>query len=64
MKEIKLRARLSAYSKVDSITTNVNIQDATKCDVDELFGEGCTDIPPIITSENEVSCADIDALFK
>ena len=51
MKEIKLRARLSAYSKVDAIKCSpLDIESMTPCDV--------------VSNKNEVSCVDIDKLFS
>lgn len=63
MKEIKLGARLSAYSKVDATTTK--LEEVTKCDVDKMFGDKCDENCPTTkpTNPNEVSYADIDALF-
>lgn len=67
MKEIRLGARLSAYSKVDAL--QFDVKEMTKCDVDRLFGEECNNTPCPDCSEspknpNLVTRADIDALFR
>lgn len=64
MREIKLNARLSAYSKVEAISCTDTIENMTPCEVDLLFGETCEMCANIVTKPNEVSCADIDALFR
>lgn len=65
MKEIRLGARLSAYSKVEAVTCNSTaLEEMTTCDVDKLFGESCELCDNIVSKPNEVTCADIDALFK
>lgn len=65
MKEIKLRARLSAYSKVDAIKCSpLDIESMTPCDVDKLFGKSCNTCCDVVSNKNEVSCADIDKLFS
>ena len=64
MKEIKLGARLSAYSKVDAVDCTSELEQMTKCDVDRLFGESCEKCENIVSRPNEVTCADIDALFE
>ena len=65
MREIKLGARLSAYSKVDAVScTGANIEEMTSCDVDKLFGDICEECTEIVSKPNEVTCSDIDALFK
>ena len=64
MKEIRLNARLSAYSKVEGVNgTSTNIEEMTPCDVDKLFSESCEECESIVSKPNEVSCSDIDALF-
>lgn len=67
MKEIRLGARLSAYSKVDAL--QFDVKEMTKCDVDRLFGEECNnticpDCSESSKNSNLVTRADIDALFR
>ena len=65
MKTIKLSARLSAYSKVEAVDCTAELKEMTTCAVDELFGEECNDLcTTVTTAANEMSCSDIDALFK
>lgn len=65
MKEIKLGARLSAYSKVEGIThSSSDHKVMTTCDVDNLFGESCEKCNTIVSRLNEVTTSDIDALFR
>ena len=65
MKEIKLGARLSAYSKIEAVThSSSDHEEMTTCDVDKLFGESCEKCQTIVSRPNEVTTADIDALFR
>lgn len=64
--DIKLRARLSAYSKVDSINGSCDMDPITKGQIDSLFGDDTSSIvpPPAYVDPNVVSHAQIDSLFK
>lgn len=65
MKEIKLGARLSAYSKVEAVTHgSSDHEEMTTCDVDKLFGDSCEECHTIVSGPNEVTTEDIDALFR
>ena len=64
--DIKLRARLSAYSKVDALKcAECDMNPVTKDEINTLFGttgEG-SQLPPI-TDPNTVTYAEIDSLFS
>lgn len=62
---IKLNARLSAYSKVDSIPAGgCNAEPVTNEEIDTLFTDNVI-VPPADDSDPTlVSCADIDSLFN
>ena len=71
--DIKLRARLSAYSRVDQITppqgtpdNNSSCGRVTEKEIDTLFTKGNTTTtkPSGSSSVGVVSYAEIDSLFK
>lgn len=70
--DIKLRARLSAYSRVDQITppqgtpdNNSSCGRVTEEEIDTLFKQGDTTSKPSSgTSTGVVSYSQIDSLFK
>ena len=53
--DIKLKARLSAYSKVDSVTSDCEHESVTEEQIDDLFKD--TDTPVSVTK------SEIDSLF-
>ena len=66
MKEIKLNARLSAYSKVDAISCHsCDIEDATTSDIDNMFeDDNKFTVLNIPVDKNAVTPSDIDAMFN
>ena len=67
MKEIRLGARLSAYSRVEALITSDDLEKMNKCDVDKIFGQDCNECDTCDNTplkEGEVTRADIDALFR
>lgn len=71
--DIKLRARLSAYSKVNTTTSIPPNNGESTCgrvterEIDSLFEQAHEEtIPPVVDNESvgTVSYADIDSLFK
>lgn len=67
MKEIRLGARLSAYSRVEALISSDDLEKMNKCDVNKLFGEDCEECNidnEISSKKGEVTRADIDALFR
>ena len=70
--DIKLRARLSAYSRVDQITSapsnpdNVNCERVTEQEIDTLFHQGnnVTSTPSTDLLTGVVSHSEIDSLFN
>ena len=66
MKQLKLRARLSAYTKVNAVKCEgCDIPQSTICDINKLFDKPCPDCETSNTSNSNASTyADIDALFK
>ena len=63
--EIKLNARLSAYSKVDAVNgVECDHEAVTFDDIDTLFESESQEVIMETTKSNEVSFADIDSLFK
>lgn len=64
--DIKLRARLSAYAKVDSLKcVECDMDPVTNDEINTLFGEPPAEgtLPPI-TDPHTVTYSEIDSLFK
>ena len=62
---IKLNARLSAYSKIDAVKgIECEHEAVTFDDIDSLFGETNESLPQESTDKRAVTFDDIDSLFK
>lgn len=63
--EIKLNARLSAYSKVDAVNgIECDHESVSFEDIDTLFDSTSDNVIIETTNSNEVSFKDIDSLFR
>lgn len=62
--EIKLNAKLSAYSKVDAVNGMCEHEYVTTDDIDSLFTEEHNSSILDTTDPNAVTFADIDSLFN